>query len=77
MKYISTRHAGAGVSASEAIVRGIAPDGGLFVPAGIPQIDDAFISSLRAMTYRERAAAILGLFLTDFSAEELAGITRD
>ena len=43
MRYISTRSAdGASFSASEAILKGLAPDGGLFVPEAIPQLGEDF-----------------------------------
>ena len=75
MKYVSTREGKNGISASLAIVRGIAPDGGLYVPDEIPQVDLSFIRELCGMKYRDRAAAVLGLFLEEFSEQELAGIT--
>ncbi len=76
MKYVSTREGRGGVTASQAIVRGIAPDGGLYVPAEIPRIDAAFIESLCGMGYRERAVKILGLYLEEFTEEELAEIAQ-
>lgn len=75
MKYVSTREGKTGVTATQAIIRGLAPDGGLYVPDEIPQVGIDFIESLCAMRYRERAAAVLGLFLQEFSAQELADIT--
>ena len=74
MKYVSTREGGAGVTASQAIVRGIAPDGGLYVPTEIPAVDGAFLRALCGMDYRARATAILGLYLEEFSREELDAI---
>ena len=74
MKYVSTREGKTGVSASQAIVRGIAPDGGLYVPEEIPAVDLGFISSLCAMDYRTRAVSVLRLFLEEFSEEELTQI---
>ena len=72
MKYISTRGASAeGVSSAYAIKTGLASDGGLFMPESIPNIDLDFIKSLIPLSYPERAAKILSLFLTDFEYEEL------
>ena len=72
MKYISTRGGESrGVSSAYAIKTGLASDGGLFMPESIPQIDRAFLSELCEMTYPERAARILSLFLTDYSYDEL------
>lgn len=68
MKYFSTR-GGARVEASEAIVKGLAPDGGLFVPESFP--DRISFSELKGKTYQERAALILSAFLSDFSGDEV------
>lgn len=76
MKYVSTREGKTGITASQAIIRGLAPDGGLYVPEKIPQVDAAFIEGLRSVGYRERAAAVLGLFLEEFPAGELAAIAE-
>ena len=72
MKFQSTRDAlGAKLEAAQVIKQGLAADGGLFVPESIPQITKADVEALCAMDYPERAATILGKFLTDYSAEEL------
>ncbi len=72
MKYISTRGANKeGVSAAYAIKTGLASDGGLFMPESIPEIDAEYIKSLIPLSYPERAAKILSLFLTDYTYEEL------
>lgn len=71
MKYQSTRNKNISVDAALAIKSGISPEGGLFVPEDIPVISLEFINKLTQMKYKERAAEILGLFLTDFSKEEL------
>ena len=74
MRYVSTREGKTGVTASQAIVRGLAPDGGLFVPDQIPKIDESFLRELCAVDYRSRAVMILRLFLEEFPQEELAAI---
>ncbi len=72
MNYISTRTADSEKqTASYVIKKGLAPDGGLFVPETIPQIDEVTITALAGMTYPERAEYILSLFLTDYTKEEL------
>ena len=72
MKYISTRGAHRdGVSSSYAIKNGLASDGGLFMPEKIPSIDLDFIKSLARLSYPERAARLLSLFLTDYDYDEL------
>ena len=70
MKYISTR-GGAAVAASEAILRGIAEDGGLYVPEEFPCLSQAEIAALGGLPYPERAVRILSLLLTDYSEDEL------
>ena len=72
MKYVSTRGAEAqGVTSAYAIKTGLASDGGLFIPTEIPKIDADFIKGLLPLSYPERAARILSLFLTDYTYEEL------
>lgn len=76
MKYISTREGKHGVTASQAIIHGLAADGGLYVPTEIPAVSVDFIRELCFMNYRERAVRVLGLFLEEFSAEELTAIAE-
>src|SRR5690606_24429818 len=54
-----------------AIKMGIAPDGGLFVPQSIPDLSAADLKKMQNLTYQERACLILGLYLEDFTAEEI------
>lgn len=76
MDYISTRNSSRRVESSAAILSGIAPDGGLFTPASIPGIHKSHITYLRTCSYAERAAWLLGSFLTDFTPEELSDYTK-
>jgi len=68
--YKSTRNAEKTVTASEAILKGLADDGGLFMPVSIPKLD-VTLSELKDMTYQETAYAVMKQFLTDFTEEEL------
>ena len=68
--YRSTRSADVKVSASEAILKGLAPDGGLYVPESIPALDKS-LEELSKMDYREVAYNVMKLFITDFTKEEL------
>jgi len=70
MQMLSTRGAAA-VSPSMAILRGLAPDGGLYVPAQFPGFTLEEIAALAPMSYQERALAVLSRFLPDFTQEEL------
>ncbi|MCI8293304.1 MAG: threonine synthase [Hespellia sp.] len=68
--YKSTRNAEKTVTASEAILKGLAEDGGLFVPVEIPKLDLS-MDELKEMSYQETAYEVMKLFLTDFTEEEL------
>ena len=70
IKYVSTRGDKEKVTASQAILRGIAPDGGLYVPETFPKLDKS-LTELKGLNYREIAYEVMKLFLTDFSEEEL------
>lgn len=75
MAFISTRGAEA-VSAPEAIVRGIAPDGGLYAPQSLPRWTREDFASLAKLPYAARAARILSQLLDGFTEDELLGMTR-
>lgn len=68
--YKSTRDSGLKVRASEAVLKGLAPDGGLFVPDKLPVLDVS-MEELKDMSYQETAYAVMKQFLTDFTEEEL------
>lgn len=70
LHYKSTRNSDRKVTASEAILKGLAPDGGLFVPEEIPKLDIS-LDELKNMTYQQTAYEVMKLFLTDFTEEEL------
>ncbi|MHB9923768.1 threonine synthase [Clostridium botulinum] len=70
MFYKSTRGKGKTVKASEAIIRGIAEDGGLYVPEELPKIDKSF-KELENMDYKELAFYIMKKYFDDFNEEEL------
>ena len=68
--YKSTRDAEKTVTASQAILKGMADDGGLFVPVSIPKLPVS-LGELKEMTYQEIAYTVMKEFLTDFTEEEL------
>ena len=70
LSYQSTRGGEAGVTASQAILKGLAADGGLFMPSFIPKLDKT-MKELSLMTYQETAYEVMKLFLTDYSEKEL------
>ncbi len=71
MQYHSTRGLKENISAAEAIIRGLAPDGGLYVPDSFPHISTDEIEALCRLDYRERAARIMAPYLDDFTAGEI------
>lgn len=70
--YRSTRSNAAPVTASQAILKGLADDGGLFVPESLPRLDKS-MQELSRLDYKETAYEVMKLFLTDFTEEELKG----
>lgn len=68
--YRSTRSNEESVTASQAILKGLADDGGLFVPTVIPKLDTP-LQELADMNYQEVAYEVMKRFLTDFTEEEL------
>lgn len=68
--YQSTRGGEKGVPASMAVLKGLAKDGGLFMPTEIPKLDVS-VENLASMTYQETAYEVMKLFLTDYTEEEL------
>ncbi|MCR4590236.1 MAG: threonine synthase [Lachnospiraceae bacterium] len=72
MLYKSTRNSEIRLKASEAILKGLSDDGGLFVPESIPELDVS-LEEIAKMDYKETAYTVMSRFLTDFTEEELKG----
>lgn len=70
LMYHSTRNSSLKATASQAILQGLASDGGLYVPEAIPQLTIP-IAELARMNYLELAYEVLRLYLTDYSEEEI------
>ena len=70
VRYKSTRNSNISVTASEAVLKGLADDGGLFVPDSIPALDVP-LSELAGKSYQEVAYEVMKLFLSDYTEEEL------
>ena len=73
--YRSTRSNIAPVKASEAILKGLSDDGGLFVPDHIPALEKS-LKELSRMSYQEVAYEVMKLFLSDFTEDELKECIR-
>lgn len=76
MKYISTRGQSPALSFNEVLLGGLAPDGGLYLPETYPQFDDADLSAMRGMNYRDLAFTILSRLVNaeDIPAVDLRAI---
>ncbi len=68
--YKSTRNSSIRVSASQAILKGLSDEGGLFIPERIPTLDIP-MEEIAKMTYAETAYEVMSRFYTDFTEEEL------
>ena len=68
--YSSTRGAQGQIRASEAILKGLAPDGGLYVPDHIPHLEKT-LREISNLSYQETAYEVMKLLLTDYTEEEL------
>lgn len=75
MNYISTRNC-IKASAAEAVAAGLAPDGGLFLPASFPAFTGEDLRRMEEMDYAGRAVEVLSRFLDGFSREEIGGYVR-
>ena len=76
VQYLSTRGGMAPTSYGDVLIEGLAPDGGLVVPAEIPRIDRETLESWRGLTYPQLAARVLGLLADDLDAETLRRLTE-
>ena len=74
--YTNTRDEQEKVTASQAILNGLAKDGGLYVPTEIPELD-IDLDDLAKMTYQETAFEVMRRFLTDFTEEELKNCIKN
>lgn len=73
--YQSTRSNSEKVTASQAILKGLADDGGLFVPDSIPSLDVP-LDKLSSLTYQETAYEVMKLYFDDFTEDELKNCIR-
>ncbi|WP_436514007.1 threonine synthase [Clostridium thermobutyricum] len=76
MNFRSTRGKEKGIKSAEAIVRGIAKDGGLFVPDSFPRVYEEIINK-KGASYEEIAYLVISKFFTDIKIRELKGAIKD
>ncbi len=76
VKYVSTRGAAPEASFLDILLSGLAPDGGLYLPASYPRIGRAELDRWRTLPYAELAAALLGKFVTDLPTADIERLCR-
>ena len=77
MEYISTRSDNKKFSFSEVFLKGLADDGGLFIPLSIKKFDESKMNSLKKLSYIDLATEIIYLYTGDFlSKKELNEIVK-
>jgi len=76
MQYVSTRSQSAAQSFSSILLGGLAPDGGLYLPAEYPRVSGAELNAWRAFSYADLAFEILKKFATDIPEADLKALAR-
>ncbi len=71
MKYLSTRGDNTPRGFSDILLEGLAPDGGLYLPAHYPKIDDATLTRWRGLRYADLAFEVLSLYIDDIPPADL------
>ncbi len=74
MYYISTRGHDSRQRFCDILLEGLAPDGGLYLPASYPQVDDNTLSRWRTLAYADLAFEVLSLYIDDIPADDLKAI---
>lgn len=78
LSYYSTNLKAPGVSFREALLKGLAPDGGLYMPSELPKMDEEELNALSGKAYHEIAFAVLRHYLaTEIPLEDLRTMTKD
>ncbi len=76
MKYLSTRGDATPRAFCEILLEGLAPDGGLYLPAHYPKVDDATLTRWRGLNYAQLAFEILSLYIDDIPAVDLRAMVE-
>jgi threonine synthase len=77
MNYLSTRNNSKEYLFSEAVIKGLAEDGGLFLPSYIPLLSDDFLNNIENKSFTDIAFEISKLFITDIPDQKLSSIIKD
>lgn len=76
MQYVSTRGLAPALSFSEILLGGLAPDGGLYLPAEYPQVTSAELDTWRTLSYADLAFEVLKKFATDIPEADLHALVH-
>lgn len=76
MKYLSTRGGIGRIAFKEAVMMGLATDGGLLLPETLPTVDGATLSKWRGLGYTDLALEVMSRFVDDVTRRELADLIR-
>ena len=76
MKYLSTRGDTAPRGFCDILLEGLAPDGGLYLPARYPTVDAATLRRWRDLSYADLAFEVLSLYVDDIPADDLRHLVR-
>ena len=76
MKYVSTRGGIDPISFSQAVMMGLATDGGLLLPEHYPGIDEERLKAWQDLSYPELALEVMGLFIDDIPQKDLEDIIK-
>jgi len=76
VKYVSTRGNAPEASFLDILLSGLAPDGGLYLPASYPRVGRPELDAWRALPYADLAAAVLGKFIADIPAADIERLCR-
>lgn len=72
IKYVTTRTDTQSINSSEAILKGLGNDGGLYIPTEIPNVSIQELKAMVDLTYQDKAKAILGKYLNNFTIDEIS-----
>jgi threonine synthase len=77
MKFVSTRGAGSSADLRTAVLGGLAPDGGLYLPEQVPLLPESFFARLGGTSLGETAVAVLHPYLEELAEPDLRGLVND
>ena len=77
MRYVSTRGGGEPRTFCDILLEGLAPDGGLYVPQQVPQVDAAMLARWRHLSYPDLAFEVFSLYVDDIPPDDLRRLCRE